>query len=111
MAKGNFIKIAVNHEVVRLLSDDGSCVDSFLGENDTSASSDVARDSFDGCMYDRLTRMSMEELGCTVPWLPDKTSICVAEEDRQAAFHLYQKNRRNQVSMVLITITFITGSQ
>ena len=87
MERGFFVKVAVNHEVVQLLSDDGACADHFGGSEDT----------FDGCMYDQLRRIGLEEVGCTVPWLPDKSSICQEEQDRKRAFKLYQKNRRNQV--------------
>jgi len=31
-----------------------------------------------------------------VPWLKNTSNICINEEDRKAAFDLYQGNRRNQ---------------
>ena len=43
-------------------------------------------------MYDIM----MRELGCTVPWLINKTNICVEPDKRVKAFQLYQGNRRNQ---------------
>ncbi len=92
MDKGAFVKIAVNHEVVQLISEEGNCVDHFdqgeVAEDD---------DSFDGCMYSQLGKMGRERLGCTVPWLPDKSNICTEEAKRVQAFELYQNNRRNQV--------------
>ena len=85
--KGKFVKIAVNHEVVQLLSGEefGNCVDDYGSSKD-----------FDNCMYDNLKRLMIEEVGCTVPWLPDKSSICTQESKRKKAFEVYQANRRNQ---------------
>ena len=85
--KGKFVKIAVNHEVVQLLSGEefGNCVDDYGKSKD-----------FDNCMYDNLKRLMIESVGCTVPWLPDKSSICTDESKRKKAFEVYQANRRNQ---------------
>ena len=85
--KGKFVKIAINHEVVQLLSgeDFGNCVDNFGNDG-----------SFDSCMYSNLYEMMMEEVGCTVPWLPDKSNICTDKAKRDKAFEVYQANRRNQ---------------
>lgn len=85
--KGKFVKIAINHEVVQLLSgeDFGNCVDNYGNDG-----------SFDSCMYSNLHRLMMEQVGCTVPWLPDKSNICTQESKRKEAFDVYQANRRNQ---------------
>ena len=85
--KGKFVKIAINHEVVQLLSGEefGNCVDNYGNDGD-----------FDSCMYTKLHKMMMDEVGCTVPWMPDKSNICVQEDKRKAAFEVYQQNRRNQ---------------
>ena len=90
---GHFVKIALNHEVVQLLSHDGSCVDQYMeGEGvDTDM-----ENSFDGCIYSKLREIMTRDVGCTVPWLPDQSNICTEQEDRTKAFSLYQKNRRNQ---------------
>ncbi len=85
--------MAVNHEVVQLISEEDACVDSYAGVTRGEAG---VEDSFDGCMYWELERINLEELNCTVPWLPDKSRICQGEEERERAFDLYQKNRRNQ---------------
>ena len=85
--KGKFVKIAVNHEVVQLLSGEefGNCVDNYGNDGD-----------FDSCIYSNLKRLMMEEVGCTVPWIPDKSQICTDETKRKKAFDVYQQNRRNQ---------------
>ena len=38
----------------------------------------------------------MDEVGCTVPWLANKTNICTDASKSQHAFEVYQQNRRNQ---------------
>ena len=43
-----------------------------------------------------MQELMLEQVGCTVPWLPDKSSICTEEGKRKAAFEIYQQNRRNQ---------------
>lgn len=55
---GKFVKIAVNHEVVQLLSEDGQCVDNYGDDED-----------FDHCMYTKLTEITTEAINCTVPWM------------------------------------------
>ena len=47
-------------------------------------------------VYERSQRLMMEEVGCTVPWIPDKSQICTDEIKRKKAFDVYQQNRRNQ---------------
>ena len=85
--KGKFIKIAITHEVVQLLTGEefSNCVDTF--------DPDV---SYDGCMYSKLYDIMMDKVGCTVPWLPDKTNICTDPSKSKKAFEVYQQNRRNQ---------------
>ncbi|XP_059098535.1 uncharacterized protein LOC131892719 [Tigriopus californicus] len=79
---GHFVKIAVNHEVVQLLGDDGSCVN--------------VKIDYDTCIYQTLRDLMLAQVGCTVPWLPDKSKICIVEEDRKNVTVIYQANRRNQ---------------
>ncbi len=81
------MKIAIAHEIVQLLSDKSDCVDVFE-ENDNS---------FDGCMYAKLNQLQTEQIGCTVPWLLNRSNICTEKEKRKTSFSLYQSNRRNQV--------------
>ena len=68
-------------------------IDLFPGVGEES----LQTEEFDTCMYDGLKSIMTDEVGCTVPWLPDKDNICVKEEERNKAFQAYQKNRRNQV--------------
>ncbi len=90
--KGTYVKVAVNHEVVHLLSDASSCV-----EREEEDPEPVSGGTFDDCMYDRLREVALEEVGCTVPWLKERGRVCLEEEQRRRAFANYQKNRRNQV--------------
>ena len=53
---GHFVKIAVNHEVVQLLSEEGSCVDTFV------AREGQGEDSYDGCIYERLKEINEREV-------------------------------------------------
>ena len=50
--------------------------------------------------------MTEEEPGCTVPWLSDRSNICTNPEDREAAFAIYQGNRRNQHNVCSNPCTF-----
>ena len=74
---GRFVKIAVNHEVVSLLGKDGTCTNGTI--------------EFDTCMYSKLRTLTINEVGCTVPWLPDKSAICLDVERSRKAFQIYQK--------------------
>ena len=67
------MKIAVNHEVVQLLGEDGTCVNTYL-DDDSGINVNENSDDFDGCMYSKLKELSTEQLGCTMPWLPDKVT-------------------------------------
>ena len=80
---------------MQLLSgeDFGTCVEDYGNDLD-----------FDSCMYSNLQRLMLEEVGCTVPWIPDKSQICTEESKRKKAFDVYQQNRRNQ--KVLIHYSF-----
>jgi hypothetical protein len=84
---GKFVKIAINHEVVQLLSgsDFGTCVNNYGKSKD-----------FDDCMYTKMYQLMMDKIGCTVPWLIDKSNICVEPTKQKQALKLYQNNRRNQ---------------
>ena len=54
-----------------------------------------------------LYNMMMEAApGCTVPWLRDRTNICINQEDREKAFAIYQGNRRNQHNVCSSPCTF-----
>ena len=81
--KGKFIKIAISHEVVQLLA----------GEQFSNCDPDL---NYDNCMYMNLYDLMMEEVGCTVPWLPRKDNICNDPIESKIAFEVYQQNRRNQ---------------
>ena len=82
---GKFAKVAVNHEVVQLLPEKGTCTDDYGEYGD-----------FDTCLFDRMTKIMNKEVGCTVPWVQDKSNICKNQEDADKAFYQYQKHRRNQ---------------
>ena len=55
---GKFVKLAVNHEIVQLIGEEGAsnCEPDF--------------EDYDQCIYDTLFNMTVAELNCTVPWLP-----------------------------------------
>ena len=91
---GKFVKIAINHEVVKLLENDDQCV------------SEYEYGSYDGCIYNELYNISMSEVGCTVPWLLNKNNTCTDDEDSQKAFQTYQQNRRNQNNICPNPCTF-----
>ena len=52
--------------------------------------------SFDDCMYSKLRDLMLAKIGCTVPWIPDKSKICTDPTKSKIAFEVYQQNRRNQ---------------
>ena len=57
----------MNHEVVDLLDIHGDCVNDLM---------------YDDCMYQALFELSVKEVGCTVPWLWNKSNICTEPGDR-----------------------------
>lgn len=59
MDVGNYVKIATNHEVVQLMDDFGTC--------------NYSEEDYDTCIYNTLKEIMLEEFGCTVPWLPDRS--------------------------------------
>ena len=77
--------------MVQLLSGEefGNCVDNYGNDGD-----------FDSCIYSNLQRLMLEEVGCTVPWIPDKSKVCTDETKRKKAFDVYQQNRRNQKVLI-----------
>ena len=81
--KGKFVKIAISHEVVQLLS----------GEEFSNCEPDL---NYDDCMYTNLYDLMTEKVGCTVPWLPRKDNICNDPIKSKETFEVYQQNRRNQ---------------
>ncbi|XP_023334500.1 uncharacterized protein LOC111705999 isoform X2 [Eurytemora carolleeae] len=95
--KGSFVKIAINHEVVQLLPDVGTCVAGY-GPNLT--------DSYDDCIFSNLYDLMIQNVGCAVPFLPNVINICVEENQRQQAFNIYQENRRNQKNICANPCTF-----
>ena len=108
---GKFVKLSVNHEIVQLIGDKGA------------SNCEPGFDNYDKCIYDTLFNMTIAELDCTVPWLPgDRCGVytpqnehtisyflnfsfshwpyvCKNELSRQAAFKIYQENRRNQLDV------------
>ena len=85
--KGKFTKVSISHEVIQLLAGEefSKCVDTF-----------EPNESYDDCMYSKLYDIMMDKVGCTVPWLTNKTNICTDASKSQQAFEVYQQNRRNQ---------------
>ena len=94
-AKSKFVKVAVNQEVIHLLSEKGTCVDGYEGNLD-----------YDGCIYSKLKTLMNDGVGCTVPWLLDKSNICDDDARATLAFDIYQKNRRNQKDICETTCHF-----
>lgn len=62
--------------------------------------------TFDDCMYQKLGNISIKEVGCTVPWLIDRSMICNQQTKAKKAFEVYQKNRRNQDDICLTPCHF-----
>ena len=62
---------------MQLLSgeDFSNCVDTFNPDP-----------TYDGCIYSKLYELMMEEVGCTVPWIPIKTDICKDPTKSKKAF-------------------------
>ena len=71
-------------KVVSLLPDKGGCAETYeMGDLGADA-------TYDDCMYNEMEKLMEAELGCTVPFLPSVTNICTKEDQRKAAFGLYQ---------------------
>ncbi len=84
---GKTVNIAVNHEIIKLVDGDstGHCVNTYGIYSD-----------FDGCMYSKMEEIMLSKVGCTVPWLLDKSKICKDLDKAKMAYKLYHQNRRNQ---------------
>ena len=78
------VKVSVTHETVQMLDDFGTCTNTF------------PEGSYDNCVYQQLTSRMLKEIGCTVPWVPDKSQICTEPVQAVKALEFYHKNRRNQ---------------
>ena len=71
--------------MVQLLPEFSNCVNNF-GSNK----------NYDDCMYSELYELMLQNVGCTVPWLLNRSNICIENTKRNLSFTLYQQNRRNQ---------------
>ena len=80
---GTESKYTVSHEVITLLEGPGKCASN-------------SEKYYDECMYDNLYQLMMNEIGCTVPWVNNKTDICSDLESSKKAYRIYEENRRNQ---------------
>ena len=81
-------KIAATYEIVNLDSSTGKCVDV---------------QDFDGCIYEKLHDIQKTLYNCTVPWLPNRDTICSNPGNSKLAFKSYQNNRyRDLVSLSCI---------
>ena len=63
-------------------------------------------DTYDGCINNKLAGLMNTKVGCTVPWLRNKSNICEEKDKRVASFGIYQDNRRNQQSICKNPCTF-----
>ena len=45
---------------------------------------------FDSCIFDSVSEIMMEELGCTVPFLPNVTIVCVKDSDKKIVEGYYE---------------------
>ena len=59
----------------------------------------------DQCFYERMSELLMKEVGCTVPWLPDKSTICTNGTKSKMAWNLYYLNNMNTEKNCSITCT------
>ena len=77
----NQADIDLNHEVFEVLDYEGEqCMDS-------------AEYSRDDCVDNLITKTSMEMVGCTTPYLADKSSICTDLEKAKFASQIYEEGK------------------
>ncbi len=90
---GQQTKYSVAHEVVTLLNVKKNCTDdpNFV---------------YDHCMYEKMFDLMVDKVGCTVPWLHDKSRICADSNSAQKALKMYHENRRNQLNICLRSCIF-----
>ena len=69
---GKFVKLAVNHELVKLIGGEGA------------SNCEPGFDDYDKCIYDTLFNLTLAELDCTVPWLPGDRCEAHTEHNEQA---------------------------
>ena len=51
---------------------------------------------FDDCIYQRLYEISMEKVGCTVPWMKNKSNICTIKSKCHKAIKIYDLHKYNR---------------
>ena len=78
------VKVSVTHETVQMLEEFGTCTYTYQ------------QGSYDNCIYQQMSKKMLEEIGCTVPWLPNRSKICIDVNHASQARDFYHKNRRNQ---------------
>ena len=83
------VKMALTHETVQLLPITSNCTNTY------------AQKSYDDCIYENLSSKMMSEIGCTVPWQPNKSKICENPIKALKVRDLYEENRRNQKDICL----------
>ena len=71
--------VDLNNEIFHVLDYDGHKCENYL-DNSTR----------DACLIDHMTLKSMEVLGCTTPYLTDKSNICTDQEKALQANALYK---------------------
>jgi hypothetical protein len=79
--KGEQTKVGVFYEVVRLLTKDfDECIEQ----------------DFDHCMFSTWERNMLQQIGCTVPWIPNKENICTDKNLTIQAYTWHKFNYQNQ---------------
>ena len=51
--------------------------------------------NFDHCIIKNIQDFMMKNIGCTVPWLPNKSQICTNQSLKKEAFKYYRENIEN----------------
>ena len=61
--------------------------------------------SRDECFYGKLHQLLMKQAGCTIPWLPDKSNICMNSTTGQFVRNLYGSSNMNTEENCTMTCT------
>ena len=92
----HFNHVFVSHELVHLLNISDQCVNEYLDFN-----------GFDDCLYHSLSKLTMDNLNCSVPWVPQRLGgICNDTKIARQAILLYEQNFQNQRKLCPVSCKF-----
>ena len=92
----DYVEATLNYHEYRMLEKDNPNYDP-NAEDQNRFKTTCNPGEYNACMYDTLTKLMMNEVGCTVPYLPNvKDKICTDYESARKAFDIHWFRVTNQ---------------